>query len=251
MNNTTHKSVFVSGGSRGIGRAICLKFAENGYQVFFTYKSNQVAAEELEQMIQKDFDCPVPKSFQCDMTDATKVKALFKENKEQFQNLDTLVNNAGGHGKTTPFLFCSNEYFWEIMELNLKSVVNPVREVLPLFIKKKEGRIVNITSIAGIKGNPGHSPYAAAKGAVNAFTKSIVKEVGSMGIVMNSVAPGFTQTESVENIPEKYYKLTIDNSIYKRMGTPEEIADVAFYLGSSAPVYMTGQEIVVDGGIIG
>ena len=126
-----------------------------------------------------------------------------------------------------------------------------MREVLPIFIKNKKGRIVNITSISGLKGNPGHSPYAAAKAAVSAFSKSVLKEVGSMGIIINSVAPGFIETESVKNIPEKYYKLRIENSIYKRMGATREVADVVFFLGDESPEYMTGQEIIVDGGISG
>ena len=249
--NDVIKTVFVSGGSRGIGKAICLKFAENGYKVIFTYKSSDEAAKELENEIKTNFNCPNPKAFKCDMTDSDAVKSLFKTNKKEFETINTLVNNTGGHGKTAPFLFCSNEYFWEIMELNLKSVVNAIREVLPVFIKNKKGRIVNITSISGLKGNPGHSPYAASKAAVSAFSKSVLKEVGSMGIIINSVAPGFIQTESVQNIPEKYYKLRIDNSIYKRMGEAEEVANVTFYLGSTSPEYMTGQEIIVDGGISG
>ncbi|EKF55176.1 3-oxoacyl-ACP reductase [Galbibacter marinus] len=246
-----HKTVFVSGGSRGIGKAICLKFAEHGFKVYFSYKSNKDAAHELVSTIKDKFSCPEAVAFQCDMSNVQEVKSLFKENKDEFTAIDVLVNNTGGHGKTAPFLFCSNEYFWEIMELNLKSVVNSVREILPIFIKKKEGRIVNITSISGLKGNPGHAPYAAAKAAVNAFSKSVLKEIGSMGIIINSVAPGFIETESVQNIPEKYYKLRIENSIYKRMGYADEVANVVFYLGSTAPEYMTGQELIIDGGISG
>ena len=145
-----HKTVFVSGGSRGIGKAICLKFAEHGFKVYFSYKSNKDAAHELVSTIKDKFSCPEAVAFQCDMSNVQEVKNLFKENKDEFTAIDVLVNNTGGHGKTAPFLFCSNEYFWEIMELNLKSVVNSVREILPIFIKKKEGRIVNITSISGL-----------------------------------------------------------------------------------------------------
>ncbi|PTT35803.1 MULTISPECIES: SDR family oxidoreductase [unclassified Chryseobacterium] len=245
------KKIFISGGSRGIGRSITLKFAQEGYQVLFTYKNSDKEALELIDYIVQNYNCPLPQCYKCDMSDAGEVKQLFKENKEEFSSIYTLVNNVGGQGKLKPFMFCSNEYFQEILGINLMSVVNTVREVLPIFIRNKEGRIVNITSIAGTKGNPGHSAYATSKGAIIGFSKSIVKEVGGMGVIINSVAPGFVQTESIEDVPEKYLKQRIDNSIYKRMGMPEEIANVAYYLGTSSPEYLTGQEIIVDGGITG
>lgn len=249
--NKKARAVLVSGGSRGIGRAICLKFAEDGYQVYFTYKSNENAADELIKQIVKECNCPEPKAFKCDMTDSNAVKTLFKENREDFKFIYTLVNNTGGHGKAAPFLFCSDDYFWEMIDLNLKSVVNSFRGTLPIFIKNKEGRIVNVTSLAGPKGNPGHSPYAAAKAAVTSLSKSVLKEVGSLGIIVNSVAPGFVETDSVKDLPEKYYKLRIANSIYKRMAKAEEIANLVHYLGSTSPEYMTGQELIIDGGISG
>ena len=250
MDNA-NKVVFVSGGSRGIGKAICLKFAEDGYQVLFTYKSNDTAATELIDEINTTYACPPPKAYKCDMTDPGSVKGLFKENKTDFSNIATLVNNTGGHGKAAPFIFCSDDKFWGMMDLNLKSVVNAYRSVLPIFIKNKGGRIVNVTSLSGSKGNPGHSPYAASKAAVVALSKSILKEIGSIGIVINNVAPSFVETDSTKDVPEKYYKLRIDNSIYKRMGKSEEIAHLVHYLGSSAPEYLTGQEIIIDGGISG
>ncbi|KMQ66472.1 hypothetical protein ACM46_02765 [Chryseobacterium angstadtii] len=247
----TAKKVLISGGSRGIGKSIALKFAQEGCEVLFTYKNSDKEALELVDHINENYSCPPAKSYKCDMADAADVKRLFKENKEDFSSVSALINNVGGHGKLKPFMFCSNDYFQEILGMNLMSVVNAVREVLPIFIRNKGGRIVNITSIAGTKGNPGHSPYAASKGAIIGFSKSIVKEVGSMGIIVNSVAPGFVSTESTDDVPEKYLKMRIDNSIYKRMGMPEEIADVTYYLGSSSPEYLTGQEIIVDGGITG
>lgn len=250
MDNSK-KVVFVSGGSRGIGKAICLKFAEDGYQLYFTYKSDDTAAGELVNYIEENYSCPPPVAFKCDMTDPEKVKELFKSNKTEFSNLYTLVNNTGGHGKAAPFIFCSDDSFWNMMDLNLKSVVNTYRSVLPIFMKNKSGRIVNVTSLSGSKGNPGHSPYAASKAAVVALSKSVLKEIGSMGIVINNVAPSFVDTDSVKDVPEKYYKLRIENSIYKRMGKSEEVANLVHYLGSTAPEYLTGQEIIIDGGISG
>ncbi|RTY89360.1 SDR family NAD(P)-dependent oxidoreductase [Flavobacterium sp. GT3R68] len=245
------KAVFVSGGARGIGKAICLKFAEDGYQVYFTYKSNEAAADELVEFIETNYSCPKPKGFMCDMTNPEAVKQIFKENRTDFSSIQTLVNNAGGHGKTVPFLFCSNDHFWDMIDLNLKSVVNAYRETLPIFIKNKGGRVVNITSLSGPKGNPGHSSYAASKAAVASLSKSILKEIGPMGITINSVAPAFVETDSIKDLTEKYYKLRIENSILKRMATAEEIANLVHYLGSTSPAYLTGQEIIIDGGISG
>jgi 3-oxoacyl-[acyl-carrier protein] reductase len=245
------KAVFVSGGARGIGKAVCLKFAEDGYQVYFTYKSNKPAADELVAFIETNFRCPKPKAFLCDMTDSVAVKQLYKDNKDDFGKIETLVNNTGGHGKAAPFLFTSNDYFWEMIDLNLRSAVNAYRETMPIFIKNKGGRVVNVTSLAGPKGNPGHAPYAAAKAAVASLSKSILKELGPMGIIINSVAPGFVETDSVKDLPEKYYKMRIENSIYKRMATAEEVANLVHYLGSTSPAYLIGQEIIIDGGISG
>jgi 3-oxoacyl-[acyl-carrier protein] reductase len=245
------KVVFVSGGSRGIGKAICLEFAKNGYQVYFTYKSNTEAAEELVQLMKIQNPNLEHKSFQCDMTNSEEVKKLFVSNKDSFGSISTLVNNTGGHGKASPFLFMPNDYFLEIMDLNLKSVINAFRETMPIFIKNKGGRVVNVTSLSGPKGNPGHSPYGAAKAAVASLSKSLLKELGPLGITINSVAPAFVQTDSVKDLSEKYYKIRIENSILKRMATPDEIANLVYYLGAVSPVYLTGQEIIIDGGISG
>jgi NAD(P)-dependent dehydrogenase (short-subunit alcohol dehydrogenase family) len=253
ITNRTMKKILITGGSKGIGKQLVCEFAKKNHQVIFTYFSSVEKAEKLvAELNYLGFN--QVSAFQCDMGDEKQVKDLFRNNKELFSNIDVLINNAGIrdsklNGSPKPFLMTSSSEWWEVMHNNVNSVINCTRNVLPSMIKNKSGRIINITSLAGIKGNPGQSAYASSKAAITSFSKSLAKEVCSLGITINCLAPGFIETEMVENLSDKYIEARVGKSLLKRMGTTEEIANIVFYLALEAPDFLVNQEIVIDGGI--
>lgn len=247
------KNILITGGSKGIGKQLVKAFAQRGHCVSFTYQYSAESAHDLVASLHAEGFQHV-KAFKCDMGNDEEVKALFREQRDTLKEVDVLINNAGIrdsklNANPKPFIMTSSKEWWEVMYNNMNGVINTCRAVLPSMIKRKSGRIINVTSLAGIKGNPGQSAYAASKAAINCFSKSLSKEVGGMGIIINCVAPGFIETEMVENLPDKYVTGRVGNSLLKRMGTTDEISNLIAYLALESPEFLINQEIVIDGGM--
>ncbi|MEM1134449.1 MAG: 3-oxoacyl-ACP reductase family protein [Bacteroidota bacterium] len=242
------KIALVTGGTRGIGRAITIELAQQGYRVIFTYFSKSELAESLVQEIAEKH-LPTALALKCDMSDSKAVEALLKDIKKQYPKIDVVVNNAGILGHSRPFLFTTDDEWWKVVKTNVASVVNTCRYVLPMMIKQKRGNIINITSLSGQKGNPGQSAYSASKAAIVSFSKALTKEVARSGIIINCVSPGLIETDMTSNLNNVYFQERMSKSPLKRMGTSLEVANLVGYLANSAPPYIVGQEITIDGGI--
>ena len=179
------------------------------------------------------------------------MKSLIKTLKLEFREIDVLINNAGILGDSRPFLMTKDDDWWNILNVNVSCVINTCRAVLPIMISRKKGIIINVTSLSGQKGNQGQSAYAASKAAIVAFSKSLVKEVGNLGININCISPGLIDTDMTKDkdINPKYYEKRLANSPLKRMGQASEVANLIGYIADEAPPYLVGQEITIDGGI--
>ena len=242
----TGKTALVTGASRGIGRAIALKLASEGANVAIVYAGNQAAAEEtkalaLENGVKAECYC-------CDVSDFDKVAQLVATVKEEFGGIDILVNNAGINRDKLAMQMKEAD-FDDVIATNLKGAFNTIRQVYPLMVRKRSGRILNISSVAGVCGNAGQANYSAAKAGMIGLTKSIAKEVASRGITCNAIAPGFIATDMTDALPEKVREGALATIPMRRMGTPEEIAQVAAFLVSDAASYITGAVLQVDGGL--
>ncbi len=237
------KTAVVTGGSRGIGKAICLKFAENGADIAFLYAGNTVKAEEtlkeLEALGVK------AKAYQCNVADADAVAAVVKEIVKDFGGIQILVNNAGiTKDKLVPMMKAAD--FDAVIDTNLKGVFYMIKGVYPLFLKQKGGKIINISSVSGLTGNPGQVNYSASKAGVVGLTKSVAKELASRGVCCNAIAPGFIATEMTEALENDAMKEVIP---MKRFGEAEEVAELALFLASEQSDYITGEVIRIDGGL--
>lgn len=239
--------VLVTGGSRGIGKAIALKYAKNGYNVVLNYISDNTDIERLT----KEFEAyGIEVLFvKADISKSNEVEELVKQAIEKFGRIDVLVNNAG-ITKDTLLMRMKEEDFDKVIEINLKGTFLVTKQVIPYMMKKRDGRIINLSSVVGVAGNAGQSNYAASKAGIIGFTKSVAKEVASRNIRANCVAPGFIATD-MTNVLSDEVKANINAQIpMKRMGTPEDVANLAYFLGSEESSYITGQVISIDGGMI-
>ncbi len=242
----TGKTALVSGGSRGIGRAICQALAAQGANVAFLYASNKAMADETEALLQ---DYPVSvKAYACDVADFAATQDLVKTVVADFGSLDILVNNAG-ITRDTLVMRMSEQDFDAVIDTNLKGAFNLIRHASKTMLKQRAGRIVNITSVAGLMGNPGQANYSAAKAGMIGLTKTIAKEMASRGITCNAVAPGFIQTDMTDAMPEAILEKAIDYIPLKRMGTVQDVAHLVAFLCQEEAAYITGQVIQVDGGM--
>ena len=244
------KTILITGGSKGIGKELVKTITKKGHDVFFTYRYSKEQSDKIVEELNAEGYQNV-QALQCDMSDESAVKRLFKENKEALQSVNILINNAGILASTPkPFLMTPANEWWEVMHNNINGVINTSRAVLPLMIKQKSGRILNITSLSGINGNPGQSAYASSKAAISCFSKSLIKEVSKFRIIINCLAPGFVETEMTEGLSEKYVEERFGRSLVKRMATTKEIANMVSYLVLDAPDFFINQEVVLDGGVI-
>ena len=237
------KTAVVTGGSRGIGKAICLKFAENGADIAFLYAGNTVKAEEtvkeLEGLGVK------AKAYQCNVADADAVASVIKEIVKDFGGIQILVNNAGiTKDKLVPMMKAAD--FDAVIDTNLKGAFYMIKGVYPLFLKQKGGKIINISSVSGLTGNPGQANYSASKAGVIGLTKSVAKELASRGVCCNAIAPGFIATEMTQALENDTLKDAIP---MKRFGEAEEVAKLALFLASEHSDYITGEVIRIDGGL--
>ncbi len=242
-----NKTVFVTGASRGIGKEVALKFAENGYNIVINYVSSKTNVEELKE----EFESKGVKAFimQADVTDKDAIETLVKKAIEEFGSIDVLVNNAG-ITKDNLLMRMSDEEFDKVIEVNLKGTYVVTKAVTKYMIKKRKGSIINLSSVVGVAGNAGQCNYSASKAGIIGFTKSVAKELASRNIRSNAVAPGFIETDMTAVLSDEV-KENIHNQIpLKRMGSAREVANLIYFLGSDESSYITGQVINVDGGMV-
>ena len=226
----TGKTAIVTGGSRGIGHAIAVAFAEAGANVAIIYAGNTAAAEETLKEVQAKGAQGV--TIQCDVSDEAAVTAMIKAVKDQFGAIDILVNNAG------------------IIDTNLTGTYYCIKGVTKIMMKQRHGSIINLSSVVGETGNAGQANYAAAKAGILGLTKAVAKELASRSIRCNAVAPGYIQTDMTADLPESVIDETVKSIPLGRVAQPEEVAQTVLFLASDNASYITGQVLNVDGGMV-
>ncbi|MEX2514141.1 MAG: 3-oxoacyl-[acyl-carrier-protein] reductase [Cyclobacteriaceae bacterium] len=244
MGLLTGKKALVTGASKGIGRAIAIRFAQEGADVAFTYLSNVEKGQQLEEELAK-FNVKA-KGFRSDASDFKAADQLIQDVVKELGGLDILVNNAG-ITRDNLLMRMSEENWDEVINTNLKSCFNTVKAATRTMMKARAGSIINITSVVGLKGNAGQANYAASKAGIIGFTKSVALELGSRNIRCNAVAPGFIETEMTAVLDEKTVQGWRDGIPMKRGGQPEEVADACVFLGSDMSTYISGQTLQVNG----
>ncbi len=238
------KKIFVTGGSRGIGAAICRVLAEKGAQVAFTYSSREDAAQKVLESLSGTGHFFVPMN----LNDESSVEAACSRVLEKFGSIDGVVNNAGVT-KDTLLLRMKADDFQSVIETNLKGTFLVTKGFLKSMLKARKGSIVNITSIIGQTGNPGQANYAASKAGIEAFAKSTALEIASRGIRVNCIAPGFISTEMTGALSEDQKKAILSKIPMERIADPEEVAYAVAFLISDESKYITGHTISVNGGM--
>ncbi len=242
----SNKTAIVTGGTRGIGKAIVLELAKSGCNVAFNYsKSDDLANELVKEMEALGVKAMAKKA---DVSDFESAKDMVKEVKDEFGQIDYLVNNAGI--TRDKLLAMMKEDDWDdVININLKSVYNFSKAVIMTMVKQKRGNILNITSVSGIAGVAGQTNYSASKAGMIGFTKALAKEVGKANINVNAIACGFVETDMTSELPEEYKKKMTDMTSLKRFGTTDDVAKIAMFLLSDDAKYITGQVLSVDGGL--
>jgi len=244
--NFSGKTAVVTGGSRGLGRAVCRKLAEGGANVVFSYAGNTAAAQETVKELES-MGAEV-RAVQGNVADSEAVKALMDTAVKEFGHIHILVNNAGitRDGLT---MMMKEEDFDAVIDTNLKGTFLCMKAVSRIMLRQKYGRIVNLSSVVGIHGNAGQVNYAASKAGVIGMTKSLAKELAAKGITVNAVAPGFITTDMTDALPEAAKTALLATIPMARLGAPEDVADAVAFLAGDEAAYITGQILGVDGGM--
>jgi len=241
------KIAVITGSSRGIGAAIAKELAANGASVIVNYHSNTAAADEIVLEIIEAGGQAVVK--QADVSDFGQASTLITGIKKEFGRLDILVNNAGTTRDNV--IMMMKEADWDlVINTNLKSAWNCSRAAARIMMRQRTGRIINITSVAGISGNAGQSNYSASKAGMIGLTKSLAREIGPRGITVNAIAPGFVPTDLTNDLIEDLGDTIIELTSMRRLGTPEDVAHLTTFLASDQSSFITGQVIAVDGGMV-
>ena len=247
MNLLENKNVIITGGSRGIGKAIAEKFAQNGANIAFTCvkmsEDSLVLAKNLENLGVK------AKAYESDASDFESALNLAENVFNDFGSIDVLVNNAG-ITKDNLLLRMSEEDFNDVMKVNMNSVFNNTKAVLRQMLKQKNGSIINLSSVVGVKGNAGQSNYSSSKAAIIGFTKSVALELGSRNIRCNAIAPGFIETEMTRALQQDQINEWAESIPLKRSGKAEDVANTSLFLASDMSSYITGQVMNVCGGML-
>lgn len=247
MRGLQDKVVVVTGASRGIGRGIALRMAEEGCKVVVNYHRSAEAAQDVVNQIRAKGGEAI--AVQADVSDYAQAQALIKEALTAFGRVDILVNNAGTTRDT--LLMRMSEQDWDlVINTNLKSCYNVSKAVLRPMMKQRYGRIINITSVVGLAGQAGQCNYAASKAGIIGFTRSLAKEMGSRNITVNAVAPGFVPTALTDVLPQEMREEAIRATPLGRLGTVEDVAGVVAFLASDDAAFITGQVLSVDGGLV-
>ena len=241
-----NKIVLITGAGRGIGRAIAIALAKEGAEVVINYNGSEERAKEVKQTIEENGG--KASIYKCNVSDFVACEAMIKDIVKEYGHLDILVNNAG-ITKDGLIMKMKEEDFDSVLNVNLKGTFNTIRHSARQMLKQRSGKIINISSVSGILGNVGQANYAASKAGVIGLTKTMARELGSRGLTVNAIAPGFVDTEMTEVLSEEIRENACKQIILGRFGKPEDIANTAVFLASDKADYITGQVISVDGGM--
>lgn len=242
-----NKIALITGGTRGIGKQIALTLAKEGYDIAINYRTQNDELEETKKEIaQNNVQCF---AVQGDVSNYEDCEKFVKEVIEHYGTIDVLVNNAG-ITKDMLLMRMKKEDFEDVIDVNLIGTFNVTKQVIPIMMKARSGRIINISSVVGISGNAGQTNYSASKAGIIGFTKSLAKEVASRNILVNAVAPGFIQTDMTAILKEEIKEEIAKNIPLKRMGEAKDVANIVKFLASDDSSYITGQVINVDGGML-
>jgi len=244
MKMLENKVAIITGASRGIGKQIAYAFAEQGCAIAFTYLNSEDAATVVQNDIEAmGVSC---KAYQFDAADFEAVHQMVSQVQQDFGHIDILVNNAGVT-RDTLMLRMSEEQWDYVLDKNLKSAFNFMHAVAPVMLKQHSGSIISMSSVVGLHGNAGQANYAASKAGIVALTQSMAQELGSRGVRVNAIAPGFIQTDMTAQLKDEALQRIIDRIPMRRAGSPAEVAEVAVFLASDMSSYVSGQVIQVDG----
>ena len=240
------KTALITGGSRGIGRAIALRLAKEGVRIAVNYKTNEEAAQWVVNAVEEMGVEAI--AVGGDVSQSAEVEYMVKQVLDSWGSVDILVNNAGIIHDSL-LMRMAEEVWDDVINTNLKGTYNCTKAVLRFMVRQRWGRIINVVSVVGLEGNPGQSNYAASKAGVIAFSRSIAKEVASRNITVNAVAPGYISTEIVADLSPEFKELILSRIPQNRFGTVDDVANMVGYLASGEAGYITGEVIRVDGGI--